>query len=279
MATDPYTQCGFKKLICISRIDEFLIHHLPNKYVGTSFGVDKAEFQRQLQALGSTASNGCRPGTLFQNETRLRDGAFSKSYYEPARTELLGAIPVGARKILSIGCGSGETEEQLVARGIHVVGIPLDAVIAGAAEAKGIEIVNGSFEEARKRLAGQLFDVLLFSNVLHLLPDPAKVLKSFAELLKPHGAIVISSPNLKNAAILWGRLRYDARFEGMDGYERSGVQATSHGEVRKWLRSSGLKSVQFTDLLTPRRELVSRYTLGIADPFLSSEFIAVATRQ
>ena len=33
-ATDPYTQCGLKKLICISHLDDFCIHHLPNVYIG-----------------------------------------------------------------------------------------------------------------------------------------------------------------------------------------------------------------------------------------------------
>ena len=33
-ATDPYTQCGFRKLVCISHIEDFFIAHLPNKYVG-----------------------------------------------------------------------------------------------------------------------------------------------------------------------------------------------------------------------------------------------------
>ncbi len=33
-ATDPYTQCNFKKLICISQIEDFVLPHLPSKYIG-----------------------------------------------------------------------------------------------------------------------------------------------------------------------------------------------------------------------------------------------------
>ena len=33
-ATDPYTQCGFQKLIPISHFDDFTVEHLSNKYVG-----------------------------------------------------------------------------------------------------------------------------------------------------------------------------------------------------------------------------------------------------
>ena len=38
-ATDPYTQCGFAKLIPISHLKDFTVHHLSNKYIGR-LGVD-----------------------------------------------------------------------------------------------------------------------------------------------------------------------------------------------------------------------------------------------
>jgi len=33
-ATDPYAQCGMRKVVCISRFDDFCLHHLPNAYCG-----------------------------------------------------------------------------------------------------------------------------------------------------------------------------------------------------------------------------------------------------
>ena len=32
-ATDPYTSCGLRKVICISALDDFLLHHMSNLYV------------------------------------------------------------------------------------------------------------------------------------------------------------------------------------------------------------------------------------------------------
>ena len=49
-ATDPYTRCGLKKMICISSLDDFLVHHLSNRYVG-KYGLEKADFYRQIDAL------------------------------------------------------------------------------------------------------------------------------------------------------------------------------------------------------------------------------------
>jgi hypothetical protein len=50
-ATDPYTQCGFRKLLCISQIDEFLVHHLSNRYVSTRTGIGERGFRAQIEGL------------------------------------------------------------------------------------------------------------------------------------------------------------------------------------------------------------------------------------
>jgi hypothetical protein len=101
-STDPYTQCGFEKRICISHVDDFLIHHLPNKYLGTRFGVDEFEFRRQIESLLKIANNGHRPSELFLTETSLRDGEYSKDYYEPVREDVIAAIPSKASNVLSV---------------------------------------------------------------------------------------------------------------------------------------------------------------------------------
>ena len=126
-ATDPYTQCGMKKLICISRIEDFLVHHLPNKYVGTTFGVDDHEFRRQVDILSRTCGNGHPPTSLFPTETKLKHARHSKNYYEPVSEELYSLIPSRARNVLSVGCGSGALEIRLVEMGVRVVAVPLDS--------------------------------------------------------------------------------------------------------------------------------------------------------
>ena len=64
-ATDPYTQCGFRKLVCISHIEDFLITHLPNKYLG-QLGVEFNELQTQLDALAEIESVYAPPQCYWQ---------------------------------------------------------------------------------------------------------------------------------------------------------------------------------------------------------------------
>ncbi len=49
-ATDPYTSCGLTKVICISALDDFLLHHMSNLYVARH-GVPLTEFREQVQTL------------------------------------------------------------------------------------------------------------------------------------------------------------------------------------------------------------------------------------
>ena len=70
-ATDPYTQCGLSKVICISHLQDFEIHHLPDIYIGR-LGLADGEFQRQIEALLRNAGNGDSRGGLFPVETKLK---------------------------------------------------------------------------------------------------------------------------------------------------------------------------------------------------------------
>ena len=116
-STDPYTQCGFTKLIPISHLDDFTVRHLSNKYVG-KVGVNKSELRAQIDTMLRLAQNACMPVPLICTETKLWRSMYSKDYYESASEEAISMIPSGARSVLSIGCASGATERRLVERGL-----------------------------------------------------------------------------------------------------------------------------------------------------------------
>lgn len=277
-ATDPYTQCGFEKLICISQIDDFLIHHLPNRYVGSVYGVDGPELRRQLEQLKRISLNGHPSKTLFQTETKFAATWYSKNYYEPARDEVFSAIPVHAKSVLSVGCGWGAIEAGLVGQGKRVVAIPLDPVIAGGLEKAGVELIVGDFETGLNKLAGERFDCLFLSNVLHLLPKPVDVLASFGEHLTENGRVVVVVPNVLRFPTYWKNARGKVQSEVLQGFERTGFHLTSHRILRRWLRESGMKVERIVDILPPHCQKLSRISLGLMNPRLSIELIAVGRR-
>jgi 2-polyprenyl-3-methyl-5-hydroxy-6-metoxy-1,4-benzoquinol methylase len=277
-STDPYTQCGFKKLVCVSHLDDFTVRHLPaNKWEERPYRA-AAEFHRQIQALMALPGNSRPRELLFQPETKLVIGRWSKDYYEPCRHDLLGHLPSDARSVLSIGCGYGSTEEELVKKGIRVAGIPMDSVIASCAEAKGVEIVYGDFKTVREKLAGERFDCILFSNVLHLVRDPHSVLSSFAELLATKGVVIASVPNLVHLPTMLRRLLRHSHYKDIGTYERAGLHAANERMVRRWFEQSRLMIEKWVRVVPQEYRSAERWTFGLANSLWAEEFIAIGKR-
>jgi 2-polyprenyl-3-methyl-5-hydroxy-6-metoxy-1,4-benzoquinol methylase len=276
-ATDPYTQCGFTKLIPISHLDDFTVHHLSNKYAGR-VGVDGPELRAQVDAMLRLAENACIPVPLLDTETKLWRGMYSKDYYEPLRKEVISMIPPQTRSVLSIGCGSGATECLLVERGLRVVAVPLDPVICGTAAATGVEMVLGNFQTTSEKLQNERFDCLLCLNVLHLARNPVEVLCLFRGVLSLESAVIIQAPNMLCVPAIWRRIRNHLRYRDLGKYDRTGAHLSSPGEVRAWCRNSGLKLERMVGIVHRRAEVLRGYSAGFAGLFMSPSFVTVARK-
>ncbi|WP_204310240.1 hypothetical protein, partial [Enterobacter cloacae] len=75
--------CGFTKLIPVSHIEDFTVHHLSNKYIDR-LGLTGSEMHKQIETLLHIAHDDTPPDSLIDTETKLWRSAFSKDYYEPA---------------------------------------------------------------------------------------------------------------------------------------------------------------------------------------------------
>jgi 2-polyprenyl-3-methyl-5-hydroxy-6-metoxy-1,4-benzoquinol methylase len=274
-ATDPYTQCGFKKVICISQFSDFLVHHLPNKYLDRQ-GTDEATVRKQITTLLDSQTSKAEPYSLLQ-PMDSRSWAFSKKYYEPIQSEVISLIPESADSVLSLGCGWGKTEQAIAETGRGVVAVPLDSVIASCAESRGVELVLGDFQTARKTLAGRRFDCLLVSNMLHLVPDPVDLLASFKSLLADNATVIVTVPNLQRISVTWQKIRRSSQHKYLGNFARSGTHLATERKLNHWFTHAGLKvsSIRQTLSQSPRVQKAHRATLGLLDRYLASELIAV----
>jgi SAM-dependent methyltransferase len=265
-------------MICLSHLDDFLIRHLPGvKFASRPFAA-RTEFQRQIDALLEIEKNGRPRGLLFEPETRALHSKWSKDYYEKVRDDIISLLPANVQSVLSIGCGWGAREGSLVKKGLRVVGVPMDSVIAACAEAKGVEIVYGNFETARAKLANNRFDCVLLSHVLHLVADPRKVLSTFVELLSEGGIVIAIVPNFAQVTTLWRRLRRQPAYKDLGDYGKTGVHLTTPGIIRKWFQHCGLAVGKTVCRIPQRGQLAHWVSLGLADPLLAEELIVVGRR-
>jgi 2-polyprenyl-3-methyl-5-hydroxy-6-metoxy-1,4-benzoquinol methylase len=241
-ATDPYTSCGFRKVICISALDDFVIHHLPNRYVG-QLGLTIDALAEQIRTL-TEILRGSHPGhSLCATEAKILHGRWSKNYYENPCDDLLKLVPDDAKTILSIGCGSGATELELRQRGAEITVLPLDSIMGATVSRLGFEVIYGNLQESLEKLRGRQFGCLLITNLLHLLPDPWGLLDECAGLVESGGALVVSGVNFNYLPILVRRTLGLREYRKLRNFAASGINLLAARVVVERMRQAGLGSV------------------------------------
>jgi 2-polyprenyl-3-methyl-5-hydroxy-6-metoxy-1,4-benzoquinol methylase len=242
-ATDPYTNCGFRKVVCISAIDDFLIHHLSNRYAGR-LGTSMEMFKEQLQTM-MAIQNGSHPASsLCEMESKFLNSKWSKSLYEEPNDKLLNLVPGKAQTVLSVGCGWGATESKLKERGAKVTALPLDSVIGARAAGAGIEVIYGSLDKALAAVSGRKFDCVLVTNLLHLLPNPGAVLEQLSGLVGQGGTLIASGPNLKTLRVQLKRIMGKSDYAKLGTYREGGITVFGAGTLKQPLKKNGFQSAE-----------------------------------
>jgi len=94
------------------------------------------------RALKKSRTNGHRPGSLFDTETKLVDASYSKGYYEPVEPAMIFCrFPAESEAYSRSGAGKAQWRRAWPTGKLQVVAVPLDPVIFGAAEGRDIEVV------------------------------------------------------------------------------------------------------------------------------------------
>lgn len=103
------------------------------------------------------------------------------------------------KKILDIGCGTGEYLVAASENGFDVTGIDVDKSITDyVSKEYGFNVINtllkeGTFEE-------NSFDVVVLSHVIEHLEDPNKIISTIYKILKPEGLFLMLTPNVNSFA-------------------------------------------------------------------------------
>lgn len=268
-ATDPYVGCGLTKLICFSKLDAFLLHHLPNLYLG-KLGITEAELTPQLDALRGVLAGRVRTDFLFQPMGLTTESTWDKFYYEPAWPAALERVPDGCRSVLSIGTGSGRLEATLARPDRNVTVVPIDAIIGALAASRGLEVLVPDLEQALESLAGRRFDCVLLINVLQYFPDPARVLELVRRHLTPDGHVVVSARNPAYFNLRARLYRHNGRAAAGD------FPFPTHRRLRGWLARAGLRIASTDHTLRQRAQSLSRASMGLFDRWIGTEIFLSA---
>lgn len=119
---------------------------------------------------------------------------YSTSYLVPVILDLLQNH--SGKRVMDIGCGNGSVSEVLVQNGYELVGIePSESGITCCREKMPqAEFYQKSLGEDFSFLNGKQFDVVLCSEVIEHLYDPAQLFEVAASFLSAGGLLLITCP-------------------------------------------------------------------------------------
>jgi 2-polyprenyl-3-methyl-5-hydroxy-6-metoxy-1,4-benzoquinol methylase len=277
-ASDLYTQCSMNRLICISRIEEFLVPHLSNAN-SLKWGLKYGEFLEQTRALQRIYREGGWKGSLLEVETRVPRGFWSKNLYERPDPQALARIPANVRTILSVGSGWGETEELLAKRGFEVTSLPVDGVFGDCQRRRGLKTLEGPFESSVAALQGRKFDLILMLDILHLVPEPVRWLQLLNPLLNNSGVLVATVPRTFDPLRAVWLFRGEPAAVLPRPFAESRIHCISRIRLRRWFRAAGFRPELQATCNTPTRLSMLMKTYGLADRMLADRFIVRATCQ
>lgn len=157
------------------------------------------------------------------------------------------------KRVLETGCASGHMSALLKAQGCSVVGMEVDASVVEPAREWLERVVIGDLEDPAlwTELDGDVFDAILFGDVLEHLRDPLPALREAATHLAPSGVVVISVPNIAHADVK------AALIKGVFPYSESGLLDRTHisfftkESLVDLVREAGLAAVEISRITVP----------------------------
>jgi 2-polyprenyl-3-methyl-5-hydroxy-6-metoxy-1,4-benzoquinol methylase len=119
-------------------------------------------------------------------------------------------------KILDIGASSGDFLFLAKEEGLETYGVEINKGTGETAQARGLDVFIGSFENIP--FLPQSFDFIFLGDVIEHVPDPRILLEKCKNLLSQKGFLIISTPNLDS---FWARTTSLSEENIFEYYHRS----------------------------------------------------------
>jgi ubiquinone/menaquinone biosynthesis C-methylase UbiE len=117
-------------------------------------------------------------------------------------------LPAGARRVLDLGCGPGNSTAHLHdAVGAGAIGLDYSRAMLECAHRRDGRLSLVCGDGTRLPIRSGSLDAVTFHSVLYLLPDQAAALAEVARCLRPGGRAVLLEPRAGSRATALGLLR------------------------------------------------------------------------
>lgn len=205
---------------------------------------------------------------MINSRIEIKDG-----YYSEVRKPMLSLVKGRPRRVLELGCATGQTMEYFSSQGAEVVvGIEACPEVAAIAASRQVgRVVVGDVESLNLDFESDSFDLLVAGHVLEHLVDPWKALGKLSRLLRKGGQIVGALPNVRHHSVVIP-LVLNGKWE----YQCSGIMDWTHlrffsaETVATLLRGAGFNVEKIVpEFGGPKSRIVNAITFHIFADFLS----------
>ena len=116
----------------------------------------------------------------------------------------------GKKKLLEVGCGTGEALKKMAEKGWEVYGIDFDQKAVNQAILNGIAAEYGTLNS--QNFEKNSFDAVYLSHVLEHVPEPRSFLSECYRVMKQNSKLVIITPNTNSL----GHILYKSSWRGLE---------------------------------------------------------------
>jgi 2-polyprenyl-6-hydroxyphenyl methylase/3-demethylubiquinone-9 3-methyltransferase len=177
----------------------------------------------------------------------------------PVRVDYIdGRVQLHGKRVLDVGCGGGLLCEAMTRRGAHVTGIDLGEVTIEVANLHALESqlriryvcqsVEHHMAEQQTLTPPGSYDVITCLEMLEHVPDPAAVIASIAQLLRPGGHAVFSTLNRNPKSYALAILGAEYVMKLLPKGTHTYAQFIRPSELSRWVRAAGLELQDITGL-------------------------------
>jgi 2-polyprenyl-3-methyl-5-hydroxy-6-metoxy-1,4-benzoquinol methylase len=201
-------------------------------------------------------------------------------YYENERPEVFRFVDESAQIILDVGCGKGRLGANLkqAVPGRKVFGIEHNDRIAAEAKKVLDEVLVGDLQTMNIPFDIEMFDCIIFADVLEHLVDPDAALRKLKPHLKPHGNVICSIPNMRHYTAILRLLRRGWQYDDWGLFDRTHLRFFSLRTMKKMLADQGFQIEQIQPRIVASRKMkfLNALCFGKLEDFVAWQYLIKA---
>lgn len=137
---------------------------------------------------------------LGETKRNFCDRRYGKNW-QPYRSDLhrisvVVSLIGSGRAVLDIGCGDGTIGELMAKNGNTVCGVDISARAVSLASGRGIKASVCDIESENLPFPDSFFDIVVATEIIEHIFDTDSFLDKIKAVLKPHGQLILTTPNL-----------------------------------------------------------------------------------